>query len=325
MNIEKLLEEKSAVVDEELKKIFPESDIPNLYDAINYHLESGGKRIRPVLAIATCEALGCDSKKVLPFALSCEILHNWLLVHDDIEDGDRMRRNKPTVWVKYGLPHAINVGDLMAQKVYESILSSELDNETTIKLIKAMINTSIKTAEGQAMDINLRKNNDPTEDDYMQTVINKTAYYMTVPMVGGAIVAGRDEIIDKIIEFGKRAGPAFQIADDLLDLTSGKGRGEIGRDIKEGKRSILIVHCLNRCDSNEKLRLLDILNRSVEETSSEEILWVKGLFEKYGSIDYARDKAATLIKESKSVIEDLPEELRDILNSFADYLVERKK
>jgi len=325
IKIEQLLEEKSGMVEEGLKKLFPES-IPNLYDAVNYHLETGGKKIRPILAIATCEALGYDGKRVLPFALSCEILHNWLLVHDDIEDGDTVRRDKPTVWVRYGLAHGVNVGDLMAQKVYESILSSELANETIIKLMKAMVNASIKTAEGQAMDINLRNNNDPREEDYMKTVVGKTAYYFSVPMIGGAIVANADnKIIKTMEEFGKKAGPAFQIADDLLDMTEGKGRGEIGRDIKEGKRSMLVVHCLSRCDIDEKARLLDILNRPVEETSNEEVLWVKGLFERHGSIDYARNKAETLIQESKSVIKDLPGNLKDVLDSFADYTIKRKK
>ena len=324
MDIEKLLEEKSEMVEKEMKRLFPES-IPNLYDAINYHLGTGGKRIRPVLAIATCESLGGDSKKAIPFAVACEILHNWLLVHDDIEDEDRVRRDKPTLWVKYGIAHAINAGDLMAQKVYDLILQSDLDSETIIKLMRAMVNASIKTAEGQAMDINLRSNNEPTEEEYMKTVTGKTAYYFSAPMIGGAIVANADNIIKSLEEFGKKAGPAFQIADDLLDMTQGKGRGEIGRDVKEGKRSMLVVHCLSRCDSDEKARLLDILNRPVAQTSNEEVLWVKGLFEKHSSIDYARNKAEKLIEESKIAIRDLPENLRNILEAFADYLIKRNK
>ncbi len=324
MDIEKLLEEKSAIVNKELERVFS-GNIPNLYDAIDYHIETGGKRIRPVLALLTCEALGGNSKKALPFAVACEILHNWLLVHDDIEDGDRVRRDKPAMWVKYGLAHGVNAGDLMAQKVYESILNSELDNDKIVKLMEAMVTASVKTAEGQAMDINLRQNNEPTESDYMNTVIGKTAYYLSVPMVGGAIVAEADNAIKALEEFGRNAGPAFQIADDLLDLTEGKGRGEIGCDIKEGKRSILVVHCLSKCDIDEKARLLDILNKPAEETGTEEVLWVKELFEKHGSVDYARKKSQELVEKAKASIEGLPEELREILNYFADYLIERKK
>ena len=87
-DIEQLIKEKYSLIDEELKKVFPK-EIPNLHDAIWYHLETGGKRIRPTLAILSCEALDGDAKKVLPFAAACEILHGWMLIHDDIEDQDR--------------------------------------------------------------------------------------------------------------------------------------------------------------------------------------------------------------------------------------------
>ncbi len=328
VDIEALLTKKSKLIDAELAAVFPKKGIANLNDAIWYTLP-GGKRIRPILAIMTCEALGGNSKQVLPFAAACEILHNWMLVHDDIEDSDKMRRDKPTVWVKYGVPHGINIGDYMSEKVYELILRSSkygVNDKVICRLIEAMLNAAIKTSEGQAMDMNLRENNNPTEKDYMKTVIGKTAYYFTVPMIGGAIIAGAGKkILDKIIEFGRHAGPAFQITDDLLDLTEGKGRGEIGRDIKEGKRSILVVHCLSRCDSDEKASLLNILNKNPEDTSSEDVAFVKSLFEKYGSIDYAGDKAKRLIKEAKNAIKGLPAELRENLAFMADYLIERKK
>jgi len=101
-DIEKLLIDRGKLIDKEIESVFPKKGIDNLYDGIWYHLNTGGKKIRPVLAIITCEALGGKSKMVLPFAAACEVLHNWLLVHDDIEDGDRIRRDKPTVWAKYG-------------------------------------------------------------------------------------------------------------------------------------------------------------------------------------------------------------------------------
>ena len=330
MDVEKILEEKGKLIEEEIEKTFPRNTrIPNLYDGVWYHMSTGGKRIRPVLAIMACNSLGGDINKIIPFAAACEVLHNWLLIHDDIEDGDRIRRDREAVWVKYGLPHGINIGDLMSQAVFKMILRSGergVDEKTVFKLVNLMADTTIKTAEGQAMDINLRNSNNPTEDDYMRMVTGKTAYYMTAPIIGGAIVADADdEIINKIIEFGKYAGPAFQIADDILDLTVGKGRCETGRDIKEGKRSILIIHCLGKCEPEEKGKLLEILNKSPEETTAEDILYVKNLFEKYGSVDYARKRAEELVKKSKNVIKDLPQGLREVLEFFADYLIKRKK
>lgn len=328
MDVERILKEKGSLIDKEIESVFLTS-IPNLHDAVYYHLGTGGKRIRPVLAIATCEALRGNVQRIIPFAAACEILHNWMLIHDDIEDGDRMRRDKPAVWVKYGLAHGINVGDYMAQKVYELILRSKnyrVDNETVFRLIDAMVTTVAKTAEGQAMDIDLRGNDKPTEREYMDMVVGKTAHYLTIPMVGGAIVAGTDaKLIDKIIEFGNFIGPAFQITDDILDLTKGKGRGEIGRDVKEGKRSILVIHCLSKCMRKEKSLLLRILNKPVEKTTNDDVLTVKKLFEKYGSMGYAQGMARGLANEAMETTKDLPPELRSILNEFADYLVERKR
>jgi len=329
LEIEKIIKERSNLIDQEIEKVFPKNGIPNMYDAAWYHLGTGGKRLRPILAIMTCEALGGNVQKVIPFAAACEILHNWMLIHDDIEDNDKMRRNKPAVWVKYGLEHGINVGDMMAHKVFQLILRSQLyglDEKTTLRLITIVVNTTIKTAEGQTMDMNLRKNDTPTEKEYMQMVEGKTTDYLTVPMVGAAIIAGANgKTIKNIIKFGTYTGPAFQITDDLLDLTEGKGRKEIGRDIKEGKRSILVVHCLQKCSNDEKKKLIEILNKPVESTTDEDVKLVKKLFEKHGSIEYAQKRANDLIQNSKEIIKDMPPKLRSLLDYFGNYMVTRRK
>ena len=323
--VERTLREKGDLIEKEMEKIIPRKGIRNINDAVWYHLDSGGKRIRPVLAILTCESLGGDLRKIIPFAAACEILHNWLLIHDDIEDGDRIRREKPAVWVKYGLAHGVNVGDFMSEKVYDFIIKSDLDDRTKIKLIREIVETCVKTSEGQTLDMNLRKNNDPSEEEYTRMIELKTAYYLTLPMVGGAIIAGKPELTDKIREFGLKVGPAFQMADDLLDLTKGKGRGEIGSDIREGKRSIMVVHCSSKCGSKEKKRMFEILNKPREKTSKEDIDFVKRIFEKHGSLEHAKEKAKSLTEESKKITKGMPEKLRRILDQFAEYLVERKK
>jgi len=328
MEVEKILAEKGPLIEKEIHAVFPNA-IPNLHDAVIYHLGTGGKRLRPVLAIATCEALGGSAERIIPFAAACELLHQWILAHDDIQDGDRVRRDKPALWAKYGLAHGINTGDYMAQKVYELVLRSKdrgVDNETVFRLMDSMVTAAAKTAEGQAMEINLRSNDSPNESEYMEMVVGKTAHYLTIPMVGGAIIAGADKkLIDKIIDFGNFIGPAFQITDDILDLTKGKGRKEIGRDIKEGKRSILVIHCLGKCTAKEKKLLLAVLNKPPGKTTNADVLAVKKLFEEYGSIKYAQDKAKELVTKAKGVTAEMPAPLRDLLNDFADYLVERRK
>lgn len=319
------LHEKLSLVDSEIERAFPRHGLPNLNDAVYYHMETGGKKLRPLLAIATCEALGGSAQEIAPFAAACEVLHNWFLVHDDIEDGDRVRRDKPAVWVKYGLAHGVNIGDYMGQKVYELILrSKDISDDKVFRLIDAMVKTTVSTAEGQTMDINLRASDSPTEKQYLEMVMGKTGHYLTVTMTGAAIVANREDVIPQLLEFGRAIGPAFQIADDILDLTEGKGRGEMGRDIKEGKRSIMVIHCLGKCSREEHQRLLHILNKPPEETTDQEVLFIKSLFEKYGSIEYAKSKAANLEQSALRVADETPPELREILYYFADKLVNRK-
>jgi len=175
----------------------------------------------------------------------------------------------------------------------------------------------------------------------MRMITGKTAHYLTLPMVGAAVAAGsRQDMINKMIEFGKFIGPAFQITDDVLDLTEGKGRGEIGRDIKEGKRSILVIHCLSKCTKDEKKKIIEILNKSPEKTSSADVeilnkspektssadvAFAKKLFEKYKSIEYARSRAESFAAQAKKIADTMPRNLKEILYFFADYLVKRRK
>src|SRR3989339_780697 len=199
------------------------------------------KRVRPAICLITCEALGGNTNDAIHFALAIEIMHNMFLMHDDIEDGDTIRRDQPTVWVKYGTANAINAGDYLLACAYKSVLASPVSLEKKIHLLQILTLTYEKTVEGQALDINARAAEDFSVDKYMAMVELKTGYYLACGMVGGAVVSGISEkVVEKIWSLGKTMGPAFQIRDDLIDLTHGKGRGgAIGSDVKEGKASFL--------------------------------------------------------------------------------------
>jgi len=328
-DVERILKEKGPMIENVITKAIPRKRIKNLNDAVWYHFNTGGKRLRPVLAIMTCEALEGDVHKVLPFAAACELMHNWLLVHDDIEDGDMVRRNMETVWKKYGVAHGINIGDFMSEKVYELVLNSRelgVDNDTIIRLINCVVETGVRTAEGQTRDMNLRKNNNPSECEYMEMIEGKTAYYLMMPIIGGAIIVGRDDdFIDRIKDFGLKIGPAFQITDDLLDLTEGKGRRETGCDIKEGKRTLMVVHCSSKCTDIERSKMFHILNKSRNRTTTKDIQTVKELFMKYGSLEHAREKAASLVEEANGLTKSMPPRLERIMLDFAKYMASRKR
>ncbi len=329
-SFEKLLANKIVLVDNEITKLIPRlGGIPNLHDAIWHTISAGGKRIRPVLCMLVADTLNGDSRQALRFASAVELIHTFLLIHDDIEDQDTVRRNRPTLWIKYGLAHAVNSGDYIIPKVYEIILSLKqmgMEGNKLINLLDAVTVCLKETGEGQAMEINTRKRNTLSEDEYMEIIRKKTGYYLTIPMIGAAIISGAStDVINSIRRFGDFVGPAFQIQDDVIDLTKGKGRGERGCDIKEGKRSFLVVHTLSKCTSQERKSLLEILDKPREETTKEDIEWVTTLFERHKSLDAAKEKAHELVKQGKREVSNVPIKLKKLLHSFADFAVERSR
>ncbi|MCS4540804.1 MAG: polyprenyl synthetase family protein, partial [Euryarchaeota archaeon] len=179
--------------------------------------------------------------------------------------------------------------------------------------------------EGQTMDINARKKDEITEEEYMEIITKKTGYYLAVSMIGGAIIANvQDEIIHSLVEYGKFVGPLFQIRDDMLDLTKGKGREEIGCDIREGKKSIFVVYVLSKCTKEEKNKLLEILRKGHEETTKADISWGIELFKKYDAFDYAQRKIDFLLAQAKGAVSNLPAETCKILSDFAEFMAKRE-
>src|SRR3989304_8574624 len=224
MGIEESIKIYGAKIDELLKEIIPPHRNDYLSEPIWHHLHTGGKRVRPAICLITCEALGGNTNDAIHFALAIEITHNMFLMHDDIEDGDTIRRDQPTVWVKYGTANAINAGDYLLACAYKSTLASPVAPEKRLKLLEALTLTYGKTVEGQALDINARAAESFTVDAYMKMVELKTGYYLACGMVGGAIVAGAsNDVVEKIWMLGKNMGPAFHIRDELIDLTHGQG------------------------------------------------------------------------------------------------------
>ncbi len=323
-NIEQSLKEYGARIDERLKGLFPVKD-DYLSDAIWYHMESGGKRMRPALCLMICEALGGNPDDAIPFAAAVEILHNMFLMHDDIEDGDTMRRDKPTVWVKFGTANAINAGDYLLGRAYRVLLDSNLPLEKKIRLLDIFTFAYERTVEGQALDINWRGSEDFTVDHYLETVELKTAYYLTCGMAGGAVVAGRsDAVIEKIWELGKSMGPAFQIRDDLIDLTQGKGRGGvIGSDIKEGKPSFLYAYTMSQAGAGDRERLIEIMLKPRESTSTRVVDEVINLYNKYDAINYAQKFAEGLVEKSFKIIEEIPVEDKTTFRELAQFMAQR--
>ena len=329
LDVPRLLGTHARAIEELLRKEVPPEQAPYLSDGVWYQFESGGKRLRPALCLLACETFGGDPRKALPFALATEIFHNFLLIHDDIEDGDTVRRDKATLWFKLGVPNAINIGDYLVAKAYRLVLSSPLDPDVNLRLARILSLVFERTVEGQALDINLRGRADIGLETYHRIVELKTAYYLALTWVGGAVVAGMDEaVIETLWDLGRCLGPAFQIRDDILDLTTGKGRGgEIGCDLREGKPSIFFAHIIDTRKGSEegRRRLVEIVSRPREATTPEDVAWAIDFYRETGALDFADEEARRFQRRAEEVIERLPldDHGREVFQAIGRFMVDR--
>jgi geranylgeranyl pyrophosphate synthase len=310
--------------------------IPNLHDGMAYALGTDisdpalrGKRIRPLLCLLVCESLGRDPRLALPFALSIELMHNFALVHDDMEDGDVMRRGRDAAWIRFGEAHAINIGDYLlvhTMRVLADEGSGELSTGKRLKLMQLIVSALDHTHIGQAMDMNARKDRAITREHYLDLVREKTGYYLAAPIQGGAVVGDAEPgVLDELREVALFLGPMFQIIDDIIDLTDGKGREFIGSDICEGKRSFLVAHTSERCSGQERDELFDILDKPRDQTRESDIETVISLFNRYEALEAGHAFCGDLYEKSRTVLARLPGVLQAPLDEVFRMLVNRFK
>ena len=314
-------------VEKEMEKML--RDEPReVYGMLHPFIKLGGKRIRPALAILSYKAVGGKGDDVITPAALIEMFHNFTLIHDDIEDDSQFRRGEPTLHKKYGIPMALNSGDALYTLIWERLANIDVDAEKFRTLEKTFSSDFKKVVEGQGIELDWEHNRkfDITEEKYFDLIGKKTAALMGLSCETGAFLGGADEKRKALRKFGEEIGVAFQIQDDVLNVIGDfeKYQKEIGGDITEGKRTLMVVHCLKHAESGEKEKLKSIL--SANSGKKEDIDYVIDLFRKYGSIDYAKDHAIRMIEDAKKqldVLEDARE--KKTLLSIADFVVKREK
>lgn len=280
---------------------------PNtLYEPITYILKLGGKRLRPVLTLMTTAIFDEDLKKSLDAALAIEVFHNFSLIHDDIMDDAPLRRGQQTVHEKWGLNTGILSGDAMlilAYKLFESY-----KGDTFKALAELFSKTAIKVCEGQQYDIDFETRSDVVILEYLKMIEYKTAVLVGAAMKMGAIVANAPlEDQNKIYEFGKNLGIAFQLQDDYLDAfgnpeSFGK---QVGGDIIENKKTYLFLKALELSDAPKKTELLQLYSNS-SLNSDTKVKMVKQIFVESG--------ASFAIK---AIIENYTQKAFNILDSIS--------
>ena len=263
----------------------------SLIPMVDYHLGTGGKRLRALLPLAVADVLECDLSGVLPFAAACEVLHNATLVHDDLQDGDELRRGQPTVWRKWGAARAINLGDAMLYWTLALAQKVEADPAARERLVARIVRDTLKVIDGQEREFLLKENPRPSAEDYFRMVEGKTSGLFALPIAGTAELCGAEaELVAALERSAAQLGVLFQIQDDILDLYGDKGRNERGSDLKEGKVSALVVHFLAHAPAEEARWLSDLLVREREAVTTPDIERAAALFEDHGSATWVWDE-----------------------------------
>lgn len=307
-----------------------------LYDLVPLYPLRSGKGLRPALCIATCRAFGGDIPDVIRSAVAIELFHNAFLVHDDVEDGSEQRRGLPTLVAQHGTAVAVNVGDAMNVLSIRPLMDNlaVLGPLMTWRVLAEIEHMVRESVEGQALELGWVQENrcDLDEADYLRMILKKTCWYTCIhPCRIGALIGSRGKAEPDVMNrFGHYMGAAFQIQDDLLNLTGDMKRygKEIGGDIQEGKRTLILVHTMNEATEEELTRLRNFLATPRPRRLARDVRWVYRLMGKYDSIDYARSAARHLagaaLREFAVAYGALPDsEDRDLLHEIILYMIER--
>jgi geranylgeranyl diphosphate synthase type II len=297
-----LLEEYGAVTRTRLEHYLgrgPADHASYLYDLARDYPGRGGRSLRPAVCIATACAFGAPIEDALNTAVALEILHNAFLVHDDIEDLSEERRGLPTLHVLHGVPIAVNVGDAMAVLSLRPLIDNRrtLGPRLAMRILEESERMARETVEGQAIELGWRRDNqvDLTESDYLRMILKKTCWYTTIfPLRAGAIIGSRDEAeLTALIRFGFFLGAAFQIEDDLLNLVGDPARygKEIDGDLREGKRTLMIIRLLHCLTAPEREPIRRLLGTPREDKTAAEIGWLRELLDRHRCLEYARQSA----------------------------------
>jgi geranylgeranyl diphosphate synthase type II len=306
------------------------------YELVSDYPERGGRSLRASLCLATARAFGAHPTDALNSAVALELLHNAFLVHDDLEDESQERRGRPTLHLRHGAPLAINAGDALAVLSLRPLIDnvSTLGSRLALRVLEEAEHMARESVEGQALELWWRQHHvvDLSEADYLRMVLKKTCWYTSIyPMRVGALIATRDGVdLDRYLHFGFFTGAAFQIQDDLLNLVGDEARygKELDGDIWEGKRTLMLIHLLNVMSSGERDRLRGVLAVSRAERSREDVRWIRGCMERYGSIEYARQVAHGLagaaLHEFALAFAELPDSPdKDFLAALPAWVIER--
>ena len=320
-----VLKKYNSELQQHLENAVAQKEPRQLYDPIKYILSLGGKRIRPALTLMVCDFFGTDFKKAMSAALAVELFHNFSLIHDDIMDNAPLRRGKRTVHEKWDVNTAILSGDAMLILAYRFFENYE--PTMFHELAKLFSETALQVCEGQQLDMDFETRDDVTLVEYIQMIDHKTAVLLGAAMKMGAIVAEVSESDkDKIYQFGRNLGIAFQLQDDYLDVfgnpeTFGK---QVGGDIISNKKTFLYLMAVGEGTSAQAEELEHFFTINPKDPA-DKIATVKEIFLSSGAAEATQAEIEKFSHLAYSLLDeiDISEDKKILLRKFGKDLMER--
>ncbi len=269
--------------------------------AADYPLRKG-RSLRASFCIAAARAFGASVEEAVRSAVSLELLHSAFLVHDDIEDESEERRGQPALHRLHGVPSALNAGDALIVLGLRPLFGNvaTLGSRLSWRVMEEAERMVRESVEGQALELRWRRENSfgISESDYLGMTLKKTCWYTTIyPCRIGALIGTRDGVnLDQFVRFGFFLGAAFQIQDDLLNLVGDHARygKELEGDLREGKRTLLLIHVLSQAGARDRARIMRLLALSRDDKPKRELAWLRDEMRRCGSVEYARNVAHAL-------------------------------
>jgi len=282
-----LYSKQRKIVELRIKKVFAKREPRSLYKPSAYLLESGGKRLRPLLVLLSAKAVGAKFSQAYNAAVAVELLHNFTLVHDDIMDNADKRRGRLTLHKKYDVNTAILAGDSLLSIAYEYLLKDCNGNAKNI--LTSFTKGLVEVCEGQSLDKEFELRNNVSLNEYVEMIRKKTAAMAEMCCsIGAQIGGGTKTEINALETYGRNIGIAFQIQDDLLDIIADEAEfGKVvGGDLSEGKKTFLFIKAFEKAKGEDKKALFEmILNKGIKRHQVDQY---KEIYTRLGILDEAK-------------------------------------
>ena len=316
-----LLKNDLVLVEKQFKHDL-ESDVYMIRKVGEYVFASGGKRIRPMLLLLSARLAGYNGDKHIGLASVVEFIHTATLLHDDVVDSAILRRGQESANAVWGNEASVLVGDFLFAKSFSIMV-----RVGNLEILQTLSDATTQMAEGEVLQLISTCDLDLDEEQYLNVIRDKTAVLISAACRVGAVLGGLEgDEKEALSNFGMDIGIAFQLMDDALDYVAdeaefGKAKGH---DLEEGKMTLPLIHVLRQCSADERSTLSEIVEKELLE--DDDLKYVISLINRYGGIDYTRNRAAELALAPKRQLQIFPEsEVRGALEIVADYVISRSK